>query len=219
MKTRFRRLMHYVPLISSSTKLAISSTILLFAFILFVLKMDSYAEQGLIASGICVIAMLFSFLGDLFLNYFPVHRRPTWMFYCGAITFMLAHLAYATAYYKLIVEGNKAFLNPGAILASISIILLISMTILIAIQNKVSVKPLTILIFSLYAVIIGINFVTIASHSWNFASISFIGAISFLVSDYIIGIETVFKVRSRILRKLVWIFYPLGQILIIACCH
>ena len=219
MKTRFRRLMHYIPLISSSTKLAISSTILLFAFILFVFKMDSHAEQGLVSSGICVVAMAFSFLGDWFLNYFPVHRRPTWMFYCGAITFMLAHLAYATAYSLLIVESNKAFLNPGSILASISIILLISMTVLIAVQNKVSVKPMTILIFSLYTIVIGINFVTIASHSWNFASISFIGAISFLISDYIIGIETIFKVRSRVLRKLVWIFYPLGQILIITCCR
>ena len=219
MKTRFRRLMHYIPLISSSTKLGISSTILLFAFFLFVFKMDSHAEQGLVSSGICVVAMAFSFLGDWFLNYFPVHRRPTWMFYCGAITFMLAHLAYATAYSLLIVEGNKAFLNPGSILASISIILLISMTVLIAVQNKVSVKPMTILIFSLYTIVIGINFVTIASHSWNFASISFIGAISFLISDYIIGIETIFKVRSRVLRKLVWIFYPLGQILIITCCR
>lgn len=219
MKTRFRRLMHYIPLISSSTKLGISSTILLFAFFLFVFKMDSHAEQGLVSSGICVVAMAFSFLGDWFLNYFPVHRRPTWMFYCGAITFMLAHLAYATAYSLLIVESNKAFLNPGSILASISIILLISMTVLIAVQNKVSVKPMTILIFSLYTIVIGINFVTIASHSWNFASISFIGAISFLISDYIIGIETIFKVRSRVLRKLVWIFYPLGQILIITCCR
>ena len=219
MKTRFRRLMHYIPLISNSTKLAISSTILFFAFILFVFKMDSQAKQGLVASGICVVAMLFSFLGDLFLNYFPIHRRPTWMFYCGALTFMLAHLAYATAYYRLIVEGNKTFLNPGVILASISIFLLLGMTILFAIQNKVSIKPLTTIVFSLYTVVIGINFVTIASHSWNFASISFIGAISFLISDYIIGIETLFKVRSRILRKLVWIFYPIGQILIIACCH
>lgn len=219
MKTRFRRLMHYIPLISNSTKLAISSTILLFAFFLFVIKVDSPAGKSVVASGICVIAMFFSFLGDLFLNYFPIHKRPNWMFYCGAIAFMVAHLAYATAYYRLIVEGNKVYLNPGSILAIISIVMLISMTVLIAVQNKVKINFLTIFVFSLYTIVIGINFVTIASHSWNFLSLSFIGAVSFLISDFIIGIETVFKVKSRVLRKLVWIFYPLGQILIIACCH
>lgn len=219
MKTRFRRLMHYIPLISNSTKLAISSTILLFAFFLFVIKVDSPAEKSVVASGICVIAMFFSFFGDLFLNYFPIHRRPNWMFYCGAISFMVAHLAYATAYYRLIVEGNKVYLNPGANLAIISIVMLIFMTVLTAVQNKVKINFLTIFIFSLYTIVIGINFVTIASHSWNFLSLSFIGAVSFLISDFIIGIETVFKVKSRVLRKLVWIFYPLGQILIIACCH
>lgn len=219
MKTRFRRLMHHIPLISNSSKLAISSMLLLFAFFLFVFQVDSPAEKSVVASGICVIAMFFSFLGDLFLNYFPIHRRPNWMFYSGAIAFMLAHLAYATAYSRLIVEGGKEFINPGAILAIISIIMLIGMTLLVAIQNKVSVNFLTIIIFSLYTIIIGINFVTIASYSWSFISISFVGAVSFLISDFIIGIETVFKMKSRILRKLVWIFYPLGQILIIACCR
>lgn len=219
MKTRFRRLMHHIPLISNSTKLAISSTLLLFAFFLFVFQIESSAEKNVVASGICVIAMFFSFLGDLFLNYLPIHRRPNWMFYSGAISFMVAHLVYATAYYQLIVEGGKEFINPGAILAIISIIMLVSMTVLVAIQNKVTVNLLTIIVFSLYTIVIGINFVTIASHSWNFISISFIGAVSFLISDFIIGIETVFKVRSRILRKLVWIFYPFGQILIIACCR
>jgi len=47
--------------------------------------------------------------------------------------------------------------------------------------------------------------------------LSFVGALSFLISDLIIGIETVFKIKSDILRKLVWIFYPVGQILILAC--
>lgn len=219
MKTRFRRLMHRIPLISNSTKLAISSLLLLFAFFLFVFQVDSPAEKSLVTSGICVIAMFFSFLGDLFLNYFPVHKRPHWMFYSGAIAFMLAHIAYAAAYYRLIVEGGKEFINPGAILAIISIITLICITVLVAIQNKVTVNFLTIIVFSLYTIIISVNFVTIASHSWSFISLSFVGAVSFLISDFIIGIETVFKVKSRIHRKLVWIFYPLGQILIIACCR
>jgi hypothetical protein len=48
-------------------------------------------------------------------------------------------------------------------------------------------------------------------------SLAFIGATSFLISDYIIGIETIFKIKSDTLRKLVWIFYPIGQIIILIC--
>ena len=74
-----------------------------------------------------------------------------------------------------------------------------------------------IIVFSIYVVIISINFITISSYSWIYDSVASIGALSFLISDLIIGIETVFKIKSSILRKLVWIFYPIGQFMILAC--
>lgn len=211
MKTRFRKLMSHIPLISNKTKLLISITLLCFAFILYCIQPNELDRQ------LCLLAMLFSFLGDLSLNCMPINKRPHWLLYLGAAFFMIAHLLYATAYYWLIRESNNLFFNLGAVIACTFIILLFAVSIAFTIYSKNRPSIMTIIVFCLYTFIIGINFVTIYSYSWIFASAAFIGALSFLISDFIIGIETVFKVKSEILRKLVWIFYPIGQILILVC--
>lgn len=211
MKTRFENMMSRIPLISNKTKLLISASLVAFAFIMFCIYPSRLDTQ------ICLLAMCFSFLGDFSLNCMPLNKRPHWLLYIGAAFFMVAHLQYAVAYYLLIFEGNKVFFNLGASIATTFMILLFAVSVAYTIFSKSKTKPMTIVVFCLYTLIIGINFVTIYSYSWSFSSAAFIGALSFLISDFIIGIETVFKVKSDVLRKLVWIFYPIGQILIIAC--
>lgn len=211
MKTRFENLMSHIPLISNKTKLTISLALVIFAFIFSCIR-----PNGL-DSLICLVAMAFSFFGDLSLNCMPLNKRPHWLLYIGAAFFMVAHLQYAVAYYLMIHESGEVFFNLGASLACTFIVLLFVSTVIFAIYSKSKVKPMTIIVFCLYTLVIGINFVTIYSYSWIFSAVSFVGALSFLISDFIIGIETVFKVKSETLRKLVWIFYPIGQIMIIAC--
>ena len=211
MNTRFKKVMSHIPLISNKTKLIISISLVIFAFILFCIRPNALDSQ------ICLLAMFFSFLGDLSLNCMPMNKRPHWLLYIGAAFFMVAHLQYAVAYYWLIRESNKQFFNLGASFACTFIVLLFTASVAFTIYSKSKPKLMTIVVFCLYTIIIGINFVTIYSYSWSFSAASFIGALSFLISDFIIGIETVFKVKSETLRKLVWIFYPIGQILIIAC--
>lgn len=211
MKTRFKNIMSHIPLISNKTKLLISVSLVAIALIAFCIYPERLDTQ------ICLLAMFFSFLGDLSLNSMPLNKRPHWLLYIGASFFMVAHLQYAVAYYWLIFEGNKVFFNPGANIAITFMILLFAVSVAFAIIFKSKPKLMTIIIFCLYTFVIGINFVTIYSYSWSFASASFVGALSFLISDFIIGIETVFKVKNETLRKLVWVFYPFGQILIIVC--
>lgn len=211
MKTRFENIMSHIPLISNKTKLLISASLVAFAFIMFCIRPERLDAQ------ICLLAMCFSFLGDLSLNCMPLHKRPHWLLYIGAAFFMVAHLQYAVAYYWLIFRSNNVFFNLGASIATTFMILLFLVSVAYTIFSKSKTKPMTIVVFCLYTLIIGINFVTIYSYTWSFGSAAFIGALSFLISDFIIGIETVFKVKSETLRKLVWIFYPIGQILIIAC--
>lgn len=211
MKTRFKKVMSHIPLISNRTKIIISVALVIFAFILFCIRPSALDSQ------ICLLAMSFSFLGDLSLNCMPINKRPHWLLYLGAVFFMIAHLQYAAAYYWLIRESDKVFFNLGASLACTFIVLLFSASVAFTLYSKSKPKLMTIIVFTIYTIIIGINFVTIYSYSWSFSAISFIGALSFLISDFIIGVETVFKVKSETLRKLVWIFYPIGQILIIAC--
>ena len=211
MKNRFKKVMSLIPLISNKTKLFISASLVGFAFILYCFSPNSFDRK------VCLLAMCFSFLGDLSLNCMPINKRPHWLLYLGAAFFMIAHLEYAAAYYWLICGNSKQFFNLGSIIAFTFILLLFAVSVAFTIYSKSKPNKITILVFCLYTVIIGINFVTIYSYSWSFGSAAFIGALSFLISDFIIGVETVFKVKSEVLRKLVWIFYPIGQILIIAC--
>lgn len=211
MKTRFKSIMSHIPLISNKTKLLISASLVIFAFIIFCINPNRLDNQ------LCLAAMLFSFLGDVSLNCMSLHKRPHWLLYIGAAFFMVSHLQYAVAYYLLIFESNNVFFNLGASIATTFMVLLFLVSAVFTFLTKSKTPPMTLIVFGLYTLIIGINFVTIYSYSWSFGSAAFVGALSFLISDFIIGIETIFKVKNETLRKLVWIFYPIGQILIIAC--
>lgn len=207
----FSRLLSKVPLISNRTKILISSALLFFALLLCIINPDSFSSK------LCLLAMLLSFLGDISLNIMPLNKRPHSLLYVGAFFFMVSHLIYASAYNYMIQLSGKEYSNPGAYIAyGIMVLVLLISIICIYIKSK-SLKTSMIFVFILYILIISINLITIYSYSWSFKALSFIGATSFLVSDYIIGIENIFKIKNDTLRKLVWIFYPVGQILILAC--
>jgi len=203
--------MNYVPLINSKVKIKVSMSLVILAFILCVSR--NYSLDSII----CLIAMFFSFLGDISLNCMPLEKRPHFLLYVGAGFFMIAHLVYAFAYLALISPVSNAFYNPGTIIAYCFMGIVFFASIICMLLKEKSLSLPTILIFGFYLVFIGLSFMMICSYSWIATSLSFVGALSFLISDLIIGIETVFKIKSDILRKLVWIFYPVGQILILAC--
>lgn len=209
MKTRFNNIMSKIPVIQNRTKLIISMGLLAFTFVMY----NVYSHS--IDSRLCLAAMCFSFLGDVALNCTPHEKRPHFLLYLGALFFMLAHNSYANAYWSLI--SQEGVRNLGAAAATAFVFLLFSMTVLTAIITKSVPKKSMILVFCIYTFVVGYNFVMICSYSYSHKAISFVGALSFLISDFIIGIENVFKIKSDTLRKLVWIFYPIGQILIIAC--
>lgn len=205
------RLINKIPLISNRTKILISSALLLFSLILCIINPDDFSSK------LCLFAMFLSFLGDIALNIMSLNKRPHSLLYTGAFFFMLSHLIYASAYNHMIHLSRMTFINPGTYIAYgiMVIVLLVSITC-IYITSK-SLNASMIFVFILYLVIISINFITIYSYSWSFKSLSFFGATSFLISDYIIGVENIFKIKNDTLRKLVWIFYPIGQIIILFC--
>ena len=205
------RLLDKIPVISNKTKIQISISLLIFALIVCIFRVGSIDSQ------ICLFAMFFSSIGDIALNCKPLEKRSHSLFYIGAFFFMIAHLIYASAYYLLIKEASLLLANPGMYIAMSIMILIFIISVLCIRKSKKSMKLSMTLVFLMYMIMISINFITIYSYSWNFKAISFIGATSFLISDYIIGIETVFKIKSNLLRKMVWIFYPIGQIIIIFC--
>jgi len=210
MMKKWIKLLDYVPIISNKTKLTISGLLFLFSFVLCFIYPEALDRK------LCLFAMFLSFLGDASLNCVLIEERPNSLMYLGATFFMFAHLAYAFAYYSLINTSYKYF-NIGTILAFLLIIILLSVAIICMIIFKQSVEVLMLSVFGIYVIIISINFITIFSYSWSVKSLSFVGAVSFLISDFIIGVENIFKIKSDILRKLVWIFYPIGQFIILSC--
>lgn len=205
------RLLDNIPLISNKTKIKISISLLVFAFIICIFRPSN------LDSKICLLAMFFSFLGDIALNCKPLEKRSHSLLYIGAFFFMISHIIYASAYYSIIRHFSKSFFNPGMYIACGIMVLIFIVSVICIHKTKKSMKFSMAFIFMIYLIMISINFITIYSYSWSFHALSFIGATSFLISDYIIGIETVFKIKNATMRKLVWIFYPIGQILILIC--
>lgn len=205
------RVLAKVPLINNKTKILISVSLVVLALSLCLAYPNEFDRT------ICLIAMLFSLIGDICLNCMPLNKRPHKLLYTGAFFFMIAHLVYASAYTYMIHSSGKEFITPGAYIAYMVMAIIFLVSIVCIYVTRASTKFPMIVVFLLYLTIVSMNFIAICSYSFTFEAISFIGALSFLISDYIIGIETIFKIKSDTLRKLVWIFYPLGQILILVC--
>ena len=205
------RFLDRIQLIKNKTKILISASLLILAIMLYLLFPENLGYK------LCLLAMLFSFLGDILLNIVPIKNRPHSLLYTGAFFFMISHLTYASAYMWLIHAYDKPFINPGAYTAYAIMVLIFIISMICIFISQIKLNPFMLFVFSIYLIVISINFITIYSYSYSLKSLSFIGATSFLISDYIIGIETVFKIKNDYLRKLVWIFYPIGQILILVC--
>lgn len=206
-----KRLLDFIPMISNRTKVLISMGLLILAMVMCVVRSESMSSK------ICVGAMLCSFIGDIVLNCTPLEKRAHSLLYIGATFFMFAHIIYAIAYYSLIQQLHFSYFNEGAFGAIVIMVVLFEMAIICIRMTHVKLKPIMICVFLIYMVVVSVNFVTIYSYSCSTGAISLIGASLFLISDYIIGIENVFGIKSEVLRKLVWMTYPVGQAIIIVC--
>lgn len=211
MKKCFLQIMSRLPLIKPNTKLLISLVLLSISFIGLLIRPNNIDSQ------IILLAMSISTTGDFFMNYTLVEKRPHSFLYAGASCFMLAHLVYAIAYITMIKQNSFSYFNIGIMIAILVIVAIISMIIGALIGRQKRISKIMAIIFGIYVIFVSFNFLTISSYSYSAHSFCFIGAFSFLISDLIIGIENLFKIKSDILRKLVWIFYPLGQVIIILC--
>lgn len=197
----------WLPLISNNTKLYISLFLLAFAGLI------RFSLLEWPSAPFCFGAMGLCFLGDVCLNCMPLDKRPHALLYTGAVFFMLGHIFYALAYQKNITINSYAYFNPGTYIA-IGFMLVLLIVVTVCVKGK-KLSLIMLGIFGLYMLVIGINFVTICSYSYSAKSLAWIGALSFLASDFIIGIETVFKLKKDYLRKWVWVLYPIGQFLIL----
>ena len=186
------------------------------SFLMLIFAISMYLIFRTVDRAICVLAMAFSFTGDIALNHRKNHNEQSKKdLIIGGIFFIVAHICYCMAYYRKILINKYLLFNIGSVFA---ITILVALTITILMLN-VS-KNIKLLIFAIaYLWITGINYWAIFSYAFSTKSgesIVAIGGLMFLASDVIIGLEKFSRLRSKLARELVWWLYPLGQIILIA---
>lgn len=189
--------------------------ILSFLMLLFAILMQRIYRTS--DRTICVLAMFFSFVGDVALNHKRNHNEQSLKdFVIGGTSFIFAHICYCIAYNDKIVKNNYLLINPGFVF---SIFIIIAISYLTITSSKSENNPKLLAFGIAYLWITGINYITIFSYSYSVKSVeSFaaLGGLLFLSSDVIIGLEKFSGLKSSLARELVWWLYPIGQIILIA---
>lgn len=168
---------------------------------------------------LCFVAMFISTIGDIILmdfndigDYLPIPY-----FYVGAVFFIIAHLVYTYAFITLIKENGFTYVNTGFwISIVISVLTGALVTYLYFTKNNPNI--VMYILCMVYLVIIAANCATIFSFSFSvkdYRAIAAIGALSFFVSDLIIGLDKLAGISTDLLQSCIWWFYPIGQILLL----
>lgn len=168
------------------------------------------------------LAMVLSTLGDLalmdFRGFFSKRLRNA--FVCGGLFFMLSHVVYAAAYLLLLRSASV----KGSPIGTVTALLLgaaayLSLLLMSANNKCFGLKKSTVLFA--YAAIAVLDMAAVFSASFALAGqgsawrlCGAAGILSFLVSDYFIGMDRVADDPS--LDRYIWAFYPIGQLLLIA---
>lgn len=207
------RLFDKLPIIGNK----ISGKIVL-SFLMFMLTIVLWFILPNYLKFLCIFSMLFSFIGDCFLNHNKNHENQSKTdFILGGLSFIIAHSIYFTIYFTKIKMNNYSFVNNGFIF-TISLLTILTAVIIISVIIKKTFTKLCLLgIFYLW--ITGINYLAIFSYAYSsytsINSLVALGGFLFLLSDVIICFEKFLGLKSKIARELVWWFYPIGQIILI----
>lgn len=169
----------------------------------------------------CAAAMLLSTAGDIVLMNFRGigSRLPVPYFYVGAGFFILAHIAYIAAFLLKIRQSGGRLMGPGA-LTAVCIVLAAWVVLTVMTLQKGRTDPVMYALCFVYMCIIGLNCMTIFSCAFSAGGwhlLAAAGALSFFISDLIIGLDKLAGITSPALEKAIWWFYPVGQILILVC--
>ena len=168
---------------------------------------------------LCCAAMLLSTIGDLFMaNFSSISEKlPVPSFYVGATFFIFAHILYIFTYRVLIRQNGFAPVNPGFRAAVVFVLACGALVIWKCFRNG-NVDWAMLILCVIYMCIIGCNCATIFSYAWSvksIRSIAALGALSFFLSDLIIGVEALTGFTTDFLWGMIWWLYPIGQFFII----
>lgn len=167
---------------------------------------------------ICAVAMPISTLGDFILaDYKPlVSHLPFRGFIAGGCVFGISHVVYIIAFIVKIITHDLSFFGIGAYIG-IAIFSLIAFY-LAFMCIRMSIKPHMTLFAFAYLLLICLNCTcvfSIATSVRGISMVSAVGVFSFLISDMIIALDVFCNIKLPNRARLIWIFYPIGQILLL----
>ena len=176
---------------------------------------------------LCLCGMLASTAGDLVnTDWRGIGRKlPCPILYAGAGCFAAAHGFYIAALAGLIRSSGAELVNPG-FFAAAAVILTAGVLVSAVCFRRDGFRwlaqrgnRLTYGVCLAYLCVIGCMLAAAFSLAWSTRGphlLTAAGALSFFVSDLLIGLNVLCGVRSRFVIGGVWWFYPIGQLLLIA---
>ena len=165
---------------------------------------------------LCCVGMLFSTVGDLILmdtDGLEKWKKLPW-FYIGGGAFAVTNLLYFLGYFQLIQKENLPFFSFGfSIALSVYVLFLLLLLLLFRRAGTPAVQCGLILAYDFM-----ISLASFAIYSYAFSKggwylLAAFGSLSFFLSDLLIILRIVLG-RTR-LDPLVWVLYPIGQVLIL----
>ena len=194
------------------TKFFWSLCMLILALVLAILQ-NWVTERVLI---LCAMGM--AFIGDMCLMTYGVKggSRKLRFFIAGMIHFALAHIIYAVSFIIRVDVNELARCTPGFLLGYIVMTGLITSTTEFLLKSGKRINNILFKYCMFYSTIIGLA--TIVIFGYSFATASYLPAIGitlFFVSDCLIAIRELIKVKNRKIQTWIWILYVTGQTLLI----
>lgn len=172
---------------------------------------------------LCAAAMVVSSLGDLAMMEEMQKRKKCSAippFYVGAALFMVAHVLYIRAYWEELAANGITWPNAGTYVGVC--LLLVGCVSVLAFLIR-SGKPGAVMLLGslVYLLVISANCTVISTYAAGMGGIRYLcaaGALSFFISDYLIGARMLSDIpffQGEGARGAVWWFYPIGQALMI----
>lgn len=164
---------------------------------------------------LCFLAMLLSTMGDLcMMNHMgvPAITFKGKQFYAGMTFFIIAHIFYRQMFRCILPEAISWGIGE-----TVSILFLLAFLVVINLCQLKKDSKIFNVATGLYTGFIFSNLAAALNCAYYLRGsyiLAFIGVVCFIISDFFLLIRETYR-DTPVVRKLVWIFYPLAQILII----
>lgn len=199
-----------VAILPIRIRVILSTSLVAAAFLIYLNSNQGFKTYTLYV----LIGMVFSSIGDLILARIIKSKNKMLI---GGSSFVCGHILYITAYILTMKENGLSFFNTGFILGFIVYLFFLSIGWIRYIKRKKFKAKVRLGLIS-YGLFIALMASTALSFAWSYGGLSIItaiGALSFLLSDSLIGIVDYGGASIKNRNILVWLTYIIGQMGII----